>query len=92
MLVYVVITVRATNLTSIIIVSHKNIANCNKFSSFKQNTASCHLLSFVIWLPWTVSLKREKEKGEKRYSKERPNSEAKELFKDFTTLCQFAQS
>lgn len=36
MSVNIVITVRATNLTSIIVVSHKNIANWDKFSSVIQ--------------------------------------------------------
>ena len=49
MSVYSVVTVRATNLTSIIIVSHKNIGNWNKFSSVIQTVklfVTCFPLPF----------------------------------------------
>ena len=49
MSVYSVVTVRATNLTSIIIVSHKNIANWDKFSSAIQTVklfVTCFPLPF----------------------------------------------
>lgn len=71
MSVYIEITVTATNLTSIIIASHKNIANWNEFSSVIQTECSFLSAAFLYDL---ITLhcflkKKEKRKGRKKIFK-----------------------